>query len=453
VSPAPDQERTSNGGVPQARKTRIVVLGGGFGGVYTARHLEQLCKRRPDVEIVLVSRDNFLLVTPLLFEVCSGTLDLRHCAFPVRAFLRTTRFAEGTVRSIDLEHRTVHVDCAGRSRTLTYDQLVLALGALTNQNMIPGSGNAFTFKTLADALLLRNHMIECFERADEEPDAERRRRLLTFVIIGGGLVGVELFGELTAFMDAITPLYAHVSRKEVRCILLQGGERIMPEMDTRLADYGVRVLSGRPGADIRTHAAVRSIEPGKVHLADETIEVETIVLAAGIVPNPVVANLPVEKDSRGHVVVEGTMRSKSHPEVWALGDCACIPSPEGKPYPNLAQHALREAKTLASNIHAVLEGRPPRPFVHDNLGMMGSLGHGKAFGQLLRVRVHGVVAWFVRRSYYLMQMPGWSRRLRIVTDWTFALLFRADVTKMSLDSEATLLLREVGADTAGQRGT
>jgi NADH:ubiquinone reductase (H+-translocating) len=453
VSPAPDQERTSNGGVPQARNTRIVVLGGGFGGVYTARHLEQLCKRRPDVEIVLVSRDNFLLVTPLLFEVCSGTLDLRHCAFPVRAFLRTTRFAEGTVRSIDLEHRTVHVDCAGRSRTLTYDQLVLALGALTNQNMIPGSGNAFTFKTLADALLLRNHMIECFERADEEPDAERRRRLLTFVIIGGGLVGVELFGELTAFMDAITPLYAHVSRKEVRCILLQGGERIMPEMDTRLADYGVRVLSGRPGADIRTHAAVRSIEPGKVHLADETIEVETIVLAAGIVPNPVVANLPVEKDSRGHVVVEGTMRSKSHPEVWALGDCACIPSPEGRPYPNLAQHALREAKTLASNIHAVLEGRPPRPFVHDTLGMMGSLGHGKAFGQLLRVRVHGVVAWFVRRSYYLMQMPGWSRRLRIVTDWTFALLFRADVTKMSLDSEATLLLREVGADTAGQRGT
>ena len=336
-----------------------MILGGGFGGVYTARHLEQLCKRRPDVEIVLVSRDNFLLVTPLLFEVCSGTLDLRHCAFPVRAFLRTTRFGEGIVQSIDLERRTVRVASARRTSELAYDQLVLALGALTNQNMIPGSENAFTFKTLADALLLRNHMIERFERADEEPDAERKRALLTFVIIGGGLVGVELFGELTAFMDAITPLYAHVSRNEVRCILLQGGERIMPEMDARLADYGVRVLRGRPGADIRTHAKVRAIEPGKVHLPDETIEAETIVLAAGIVPNPVVANLPVEKDARGHIVVEGTMRCKSHPEVWALGDCACIPSPEGKPYPNLAQHALREAKTLASNIHAVLEGRPP----------------------------------------------------------------------------------------------
>src|SRR5262245_36364483 len=206
----PDHERASTGGASQARKTRIVILGGGFGGVYTARHLEKLCQRRPDVEIVLVSRDNFLLITPLLFEVCSGTLDLRHCAFPVRAFLRTTRFGEGTVQSIDLERRTIRVASAGRSIELTYDQLVLALGALTNQHMIPGSENAFTFKTLADALLLRNHMTERFERADEEPDAERKRALLTFAIIGGGLVGVELLGELTAFMDAVTPLYAHV---------------------------------------------------------------------------------------------------------------------------------------------------------------------------------------------------------------------------------------------------
>jgi NADH dehydrogenase len=158
----------------------------------------------------------------------------------------------------------------------------------------------------------------------------------------------------------------------------------------------------------------------------------------------------VEKDPRGHIVVDGTMRCKSHPDVWALGDFAFIPTPEGKPYPNLAQHTLREARTLAGNIHAVLEGRPG-PFVHDTLGMMGSLGHGKAFGQLLRVRVHGAVAWFVRRTYYLLQMRGWSRRLRIVTHWTFALLFRADVTKVSLNSEAALLLREVRADIAGRQ--
>jgi NADH:ubiquinone reductase (H+-translocating) len=428
-------EPATAGAGSHAPKTRILILGGGFGGVYTARHLERLCKRRPDVEIVLLSRDNFLVMTPLLFEVCSGTLDLRHCSFPIRAFLRTTRFGEATVQGIDLERRVVHVTAGGQDDELAYDHLVLALGAMTNRTMIPGSEHAFTFKTLADAFLLRNHIIERFERADVELDPQRKRRLLTLVVIGGGLVGVELFGELTAFVDEIVPLYRNVGRDEVRFLLLQGGERIMPEIDPKLAEYGARVLAGRHGAEIRTHAPVRAIEPGKVHLADETIEAETIVLAAGIVPNPVVAGLPVEKDRRGHIVVDGTMRCKSHPEVWALGDCAVIPAPDGQPYPNLAQHALREAKALARNIHGVLNGRPPRPFVYHTLGMMGSLGHSRAFGQLLRMRVHGVVAWLVRRSYYLLQMPGWARRLRIMIDWFFALLFRPDIVKISLDSE------------------
>jgi NADH dehydrogenase len=441
-----------------ASRKRILILGGGFGGVYTARHLERLCKRGPDVEIVLVSRDNFLLMTPLLFEVCSGALDLRHCSFPIRAFLQTTRFVEATVQGVDLERRVVHLDGGGERGELAYDQLVLALGAMTNRVMIPGSEHAFTFKTLADALLLRNHLIERFERADVERDPERKRRLLTFVIIGGGLVGVELFGELTAFADGIAPLYKHVSRDEARFLLLQGSDRIMPEINPRLAEYGARVLAGRRGADIRTHTRVRAIEPGRVYLvgpasragqvqlgspgslAEETIEAETIILAAGIVPNPVVAELPVEKDHRGHIVVDGAMRCPSHPEVWALGDCASIPAPDGTAYPNLAQHALREARVLAQNIQAVLNGRPPQPFVYETLGMMGSLGHGKAFGQLLRARVRGVLAWFVRRTYYLLQMPGWSRRLRIMIDWTFALLFRPDVVKISLDSEAELLL-------------
>jgi NADH dehydrogenase len=431
-------------------KTRIVILGGGFGGVYTARHLEKLCKRRSDVEIVLLSRDNFLLMTPLLFEVCSGTLEMRHCSIPIRDFLRTTRFAEATVQGIDLERRVVRVAVPGEMRELTYDQLVLALGARTNRVMVPGSEHAFTFKTLADALLLRNHIIERFERADAELDPERKNRLLTFVIIGGGLVGVELFGELTAFVDGITPFYKHVSRDQVRLVLLQAGDRIMPEIDPRLAAYGARVLARRHGADIRTNTPVRAIEPGKVHLLEETIAAETIVLAAGIVPNPVVAGLPVDKDKRGHIVVDGTMRCRSHPEVWALGDCAFIPAPDGKPYPNLAQHALREARVLARNIFAVLNGRPPQPFVYENLGMMGSLGHSRAFGQLLKLRVRGVVAWFVRRSYYLFQMPGWRRRLRIMIDWTFALLFRPDIVKISLDSEAALLLREAAAGAESQ---
>jgi len=196
---------------------------------------------------------------------------------------------------------------------------------------------------------------------------------------------------------------------------------------------------------------VRAIEPGKIHLPDETIEAATIILAAGIVPNPVVAGLPVAKDKRGHIVVDGSMRCPSHPEVWALGDCASIPAPDGNPYPNLAQHALREAKVLARNLCAAFNGQPPQPFVYDTLGMMGSLGHGKAFGQLLKVRVRGILAWFVRRTYYLFQMPGWRRRLRIMIDWTFALLFRPDTVKISLDTEAALLLREV-AEVAARTG-
>jgi NADH dehydrogenase len=426
-------------------KKRILILGGGFGGVYTARNLERLCRRRSDVEIVLVSRDNFLVMTPLLFETFSGTLDMRHCAFPIRAFLKTTRFVEAAVRAIDLERRVVHLEAGGESAELAYDQLVLALGARTNREMIPGSENALTFKTLADAFLLRNHVIERFERADVEPDPERKRRQLTFVIIGGGLVGVELFGELTAFADGIAPSYKHVKRDAVRFLLLEGAGRILPDLEPALVEYAARVLGQRRGVDIRTNTPVRAVEPGKVHLATETIESHTIVLTAGIVPNPVVADLPVTKDKRGHIEVDGAMRCRRHPEVWALGDCARIPAPDGKPYPKLAQHALREAKTLARNITGVLDGKPPRAFDYGTLGMMGSLGHSQAFGQILRVRLRGGLAWFVRRTYYLMQMPGWTRRLHIVIDWTFALFFRPDIVKISLESEAALLRRDTAA--------
>jgi NADH dehydrogenase len=431
---------------------RILILGGGFGGVYTARHLERLLKQQTGVEIILVSRDNFLLMTPLLFGVFSGTLDVRHCSFPVRAFLQRTRFVEAAVRGIDLDRRIVHLGVPGEDAELSYDQLVLALGASTNRNMVPGSEHAFTFKTLADAVLLRNHVIECFERADVEPNPQLKRRLLAFIIVGGGLVGVELFGELTAFVDGIVPLYKNVKRDEIQFYLLQGGDRIMPEIDPTLAEYGASVLAKRCGANIRTSTHVQAIEPGKVHLANESIETGTVILAAGIVPNPIVAGLPVEKDKRGHTVVDGTMRCRSHPEVWAIGDCASVPAPDGKPYPNLAQHALREAKVLARNLFRALNGQSPEPFVYDTMGMMGSLGHNKAFGQLLKIRVRGILAWFIRRTYYLLQMPGLGRRLHIMIDWIFAMLFRPDIVKISLESEAALLLRDLQDEEATRTG-
>ncbi|HZF09712.1 MAG TPA: NAD(P)/FAD-dependent oxidoreductase [Thermoanaerobaculia bacterium] len=426
--------------------TRIVIAGGGFGGLWTAGRLERLLGREPGVEIVVVCRDNYFLMTPLLFEACSGTLDVRHCSLPVREFLRRVRFVEATVHGIDLDRRVVRAVAAeGRTYEIPYDQLVLALGAITNQSLIPGSEHAFTFKTLADAMVLRNHFIERFERADVETDPERRRRLLTFVVIGAGLVGVELFGELTAFADEIVRYYRRVDRDEVRFVLCERGPRVLPEVEEELAGYAATVLAGRRGASLKTGVLVRSIEPGRVNLEGETIEADTIVLSAGIAPSPILADLPLDKDRRGHVIVDATLRCPARPEVWALGDCAHVPDPQGKPYPNLAQHALREGRVLAGNLAASLRGQDLEPFVYETLGIMASLGHADGLGKVLRVPLHGFPAWWVRRSYYLLQMPRLSRRLRIVVDWTMALLFRPDIVKVDLASERALLARDQAA--------
>jgi NADH:ubiquinone reductase (H+-translocating) len=415
--------------------TRIVVLGGGFGGVAATRELEQLLGRRPGVEITLVSRDNFFVLTPLLFEACSGTLELRHCAQPIRPALRRARFVEATVEDVDVERRVVHAAAAEHDMyELPYDHLVVALGASTNQSLIPGSPTAFTFKTMADALVLRNHLIERFERADVEVDPRRRKRLLTVVVIGGGLVGTELLGELTAFADDVLRYYPLIRREELRFHLFEAGPRVLPEIDPKLAETATRVLRKR-GADIRAATPVRSIEPGRVHLAAETIEADTIVLAAGIVPSAAAAGIPVEHDGRGRIVVDAAMRSRSHPEVWALGDCASIPGPDGRPYPALAQHALREARQLARNVAAVTGGRAPAPFVFRTLGTMAALGHTRAVAQVFGLRLTGFPAWWVRRTYYLLQMPRWDRRLRMVLDWTVALFFRPDITKVDLAVE------------------
>jgi NADH dehydrogenase len=414
---------------------RVVVLGGGFAGVGVARHLERLCGGRVPVEITLVSRDNFFVLTPLLFEACSGRLELRHCAQPIRPALDRTRFVEASVDAVDVERRVVRATAGGgMSYELPYDQLVVALGASTNEELIPGSAAAMTFKTMADALVLRNHLIERFERADAAATPEDRLRYLTVAVIGGGLVGVELLGELTAFADDVLRYYPRIRRDELRFHLFEAGPRILPEIDAALGDVAVRVLRAR-GADIRPSTPVRAIEPERIHLADETIEAGTIVLAAGIVPNAVAAAMQVEHDRRGRIAVDATMRSLSHPTVWALGDCAAIPGPDGKPYPALAQHAVREARRLAENIAATLQGRAGEPFVFRSLGTMASLGHSRAVATVMGLRLTGFPAWWLRRTYYLLQMPRWDRRLRIVLDWTVALFFRPDITKVDLEIE------------------
>jgi NADH dehydrogenase len=414
---------------------RILVLGGGFAGVTTARHLERVLRRHSDVEITLVSRENFFIVTPLLFEACSGRLELRHCAQPIRAALRRTRFIEANVEAVDVERQIVRAVAPDAGPyDLPYDHLVVALGGSTNERLIPGSSNAFTFKTMADALVLRNHLIERFERADAASDSSTRGSCLTVVVIGGGLVGVELLGELTALSEDVLRFYPRLRRDEIRFHLFEAGPRILPEIDERLAAVASRVLQGR-GADIHVATPVRAIEAGRVHLANETIETGTIVLAAGIVPSAIASAIPVLHDSRGRIAVDETMRSRSHPQVWALGDCAEIPGPDGRPYPALAQHTVREARQLARNIQRVIDGRVPAPFVYQPLGTMASLGHTRAVALVFGVRLTGFPAWWIRRTYYLFQMPRWDRRLRIVLDWTVALFFRPDITKVELRVE------------------
>jgi NADH:ubiquinone reductase (H+-translocating) len=418
-----------------APRSRIVVLGAGVGGLAAARHFDRHFSRQSGVETTLVSRDNFFLLSPLLFEACFGVLELRHCAQPIRPCLRNVRFIEGTVEHVDVARRVVGVmPPEGAVQELPYDHLVIALGAMTNFDLIPGSEYARTFKTVADALILRNHVIECLERADVETDAHRRRQLLTFVIIGGGLVGVELLGELTAFIHDQLRYYPRIRHEELSFHIFEAGNRLLPESTPFVAAYAEKILKRR-GAELHVATRVGKIEAGVVRWQDRFVEADTIVLAAGIVPSEVAAAVAVERDRRGRIVTDATMRSVSDPNVWAIGDCAAIPGPDGKPYPALAQHAVREARAVAKNIRSVLDRRTPKPFVYRTLGTMAAFGHTRAAADVRGLKLTGFFAWWMRRTYYLFQMPRWDTRLRIALDWTVSLFFRPDLTKVDLAPE------------------
>ncbi|WP_162659001.1 NAD(P)/FAD-dependent oxidoreductase [Tuwongella immobilis] len=415
---------------------RVVILGGGFGGVYASRRLGQLLGSDRRYEITLVSRDNYFLMCPLLFEAASGVIELNHAVNPIRPLLKHTQFVNALVDSIDFEHRTVMAhSVAGDRYTLAYDHLVLALGAVTNRHRTPGSEFALGFKNVSDAVLVRNRVIQAFERADAESDPERRKANLTFVVIGGGLVGVELVGELTEFSRRLLRNYPRIRPEEIRLVLLQHGARILPEMAEGLASYAERQFQKR-GVEIRTHVGADRIEPERVWLSTgESIAASTIVLAAGLEPNPVIARLPLAKDRAGRVRTDECMRVVDHPGVWALGDCAAIPDEQGNAYPTLAQHAMREGKRLGENLAAVLAGKEPKPFRHKNLGTLAALGHHRGIANLMGLPVSGFFAWWIWRSYYLFQMPRWERRLRIMVDWTVGLFFRPEPTKIDLDPE------------------
>ena len=416
---------------------RIVIVGGGFGGVYTALHLEKLARRgKASVDVTLVGRDNYFLMTPLLFEAGSGVLEPRHAVNPIRPLLKSTRFVEAKVTGIDVGEKIVHAqqegDPPGATLALPYDHVVIGVGGVTNTGLVPGGDGALTFKTLADAIFLRNHVIDLFEKADVEPDADRRRAMLTVVVIGAGLVGVELIGELTEFLPNVRRSYPRVDPRDIHLELIEAADKILPEMEPPMRDYAAKLFDQR-GVTVRTGTKVKAIEPGRVVLDGETIHSATVVVVTGIKPSPLVASLDVEKDKRGRIVTADTMLAKGRTDVWAIGDCASIPDPnskDGRPYPQLAQHALREAKVLAANLAAATRGEPAKPFVYKTLGLMAALGHGKGVGKIYVVRIYGLVAWLAWRGYYLMQMPQFGRKVRVVADWSVALLFKNDVAKL-----------------------
>jgi NADH dehydrogenase len=420
---------------------RVVILGGGFGGLYTARSLQRLLRDTDDAAVTLISRDNFFVMTPLLFEAGSGILEPRHAVNPIRTLFRSkqVQFVQAEIKRIDLDGRKVWVRIEGGDlHEISYDHLVIALGGMTNTKLVPGSEHAMTFKTMGDAIFFRNHAIQRFERADVEPDPGKKRAALTFVVVGAGFVGVEIAGELTEFLPNIARAYRNISEREIRYELIEAGPRVAPEFEEAMSAYVVKVL-GRRGMSIRVNTLVERIEPGRVILkGGEAIESETILVATGVTPSKLVAELPVEKNHKGAIIVDAMMRVKDRQGVWALGDCAAIPSPDGRTYPPLAQFALREAKVLAGNIVASLRGAgddAAKPFVYETQGLLASLGRYTGVGKIRWFRIHGFFAWWVRRTYYLMQMPQWSRRVRIVIDWTVALFFRNDVVQLDLTRE------------------
>ena len=310
--------------MPDNARTRVVILGTGFGGVYTARHLEGRVDPAK-VEVALVGRDNFFLMSPLLFEAGSGDLEFRHAVNPVRPLLKSTRFYNATIERIDLAGKEVHArSAAGDRYTLGYDHLVLALGQITDKRRIPGAEHALTFKTIVDAISFRNHVIEAFERADAATDPAARSRDLTFVVVGGGLVGVELCGEMSEFVDRLLRAYPRITRKEVKVVLLQRGPRLLPELNEKSGVYAEKRLT-RSGITVRTHTGVERIEPARVHLpGGEVVDAGTVILSAGLAPNPVLAGLDLPR-TRDRITADGCMRVADRPGVWAIGDCAAVP--------------------------------------------------------------------------------------------------------------------------------
>jgi NADH dehydrogenase len=421
--------------------TRILILGGGFGGIYTALELERMLGRSDGIEVTLVNRDNFFLFTPMLHEVAASDLDLTHIVNPIRKLLKRVRFFAGEAESIDLTRRLVRV-WHGEDRhphELPYDHLVLALGSVTNYYGLPGlAERAMTMKSLGDAIALRNRVIGNLEEADFECCAAVREPLLTFVVAGGGFAGVETAAAIDDFAREALLFYPNLAAGDIRTVLVHSGQVILPELTEKLGRYAQRKLMAR-GVDVRLGLKVIEQASDHVRLSDgSTIRSCTLVWTAGTAPNPILASLPCALE-RGRVCVSETLEVPGWPGVWALGDCAFIPDPRtGSPHPPTAQHAIREGRTLARNIMALIRGRSPiqrrpakplRPFRFTTIGQLASLGRRTGVASILGVNFSGFLAWWLWRTIYLAKLPRLEKKLRVALDWTLDLFFTKDLVQ------------------------
>src|SRR6201981_618972 len=416
---------------------RIVILGGGFAGMRTAECLEEKLRRDSSISLTLVNETNALLFTPMLAEVAGSSLEPSHISTPLRSTLRRTDFIRGVVADVDLEKRLVilrhdsGVDEASSRRGVPYDQLVFALGSISNYlGMTNIEKFAFNFKSLLDAIRIRNHIIEMFERADVESDPVLRSSLLTFVIAGGGFAGVELAGALNDFAHGILADYPRLRANELNVVLVHSRDRVLPELSESLARYAQEKMQLR-GVSFRLNTRIVDARPGVVRLSEGEIHTETLVWTAGTAPSPLLKSLPLEKDKRGALIVDGTLAVPGRPGLWAIGDCAAVTdAATGHACPPTAQFAIREAEVLASNILAQIEGRPVRGFHFDSLGALCVVGHQTACAEL-RVpfapakflRFSGLFAWLLWRGIYLAKLPGLERKIRVLVDWTLELFF------------------------------
>lgn len=442
--------RRGFGGEPDRR---VLILGGGFGGIYTALGLERELRPEDRTEVTLISAENFFLFTPMLCEVAGSSIDTSHAINPIRRMFRRTRFVEGEAIGIDLEARTVTIRHPGGSeRPYPYDHLVVALGARTGFfGMKDVQEVALTAKTLGDAIHLRNWAIEMLETADVEQDPARRAELLTFVVAGGGLTGVEISGELNDLVRQAAVAYPSINQRELRVILVEAKSRLMPELDDRLAAFARDRLRAS-GVEVRLNTMVNGATAHEVGLkGSDAIPTRTLVWTTGVAPHPFVAASPLPKDEKGWLNVDAHLRVPGAAGVWSLGDCARVPDAlrPGHSHPATAQHAIREARQLARNIAAAIHERPTQPFRYRTLGQMATLGHYNGVGVIGPFRVWGFIGWALWRTYYLWRLPRLEKRLRVATDWTVDLLFGRDISQIKTYMVNRASMRVERADVSG----